>query len=94
MTTPTKDLTKRRVAIVGGGVTGLAAAWHLHLNCPDIDVQLFEADSRLGGHAHTISIPNGTSSSNSNSGGDDDDDDKDESTLDVDVGFMIFNDAN
>ena len=97
MTTPTKDVTKRRVAIVGGGVTGLAAAWHLHLNCPDIDVQLFEADSRLGGHAHTISIPNGTSSSSSSSNsnsGDDDDDDKDESTLDVDVGFMIFNDAN
>lgn len=93
MTTPTKDVTKRRVAIVGGGVTGLAAAWHLHLNCPDIDVQLFEADSRLGGHAHTISIPNGTSNSNSNSD-DDDDDDKVESTLDVDVGFMIFNDAN
>ncbi len=72
---------RRVVAVVGGGVTGLAAAWHLHVNSPDIEVHLFEADSRLGGHAHTITIPNGSKN------------DK-ETTLDVDVGFMVFNDAN
>lgn len=75
-----KDSSKRRVAVVGGGVTGLAAAWHLHVNSPDIEVHLFEADARLGGHAHTINIPNDING-------------KDE-TLDVDVGFMVFNDDN
>lgn len=75
------DSYKRRVAVVGGGVTGLATAWHLHVNSPDIDVKIFEADSRLGGHAHTINIPN-------------ENDNKKDSTLDVDVGFMVFNDAN
>ena len=77
-----KDSNKRRVAVVGGGVTGLATAWHLHVNCSDIDVQLFEADSRLGGHAHTINIPDGNKPSDN------------DTSLDVDVGFMVFNDAN
>ena len=41
----------RRIAIVGGGITGLAAAWKLH----DVnDVVMFEAESRLGGHARTL----------------------------------------
>lgn len=46
----------RKVGIIGGGVSGLSAAWHLHTNCPDIEVQIFESDDRLGGHAHTVSI--------------------------------------
>ena len=45
---------RRRVAIVGAGVTGLSAAWHLHVNSPDVDVELFEAEDRLGGHACTV----------------------------------------
>lgn len=76
-----KDSQRRRVAVVGGGVAGLATAWHLHVNSPDVEVELFEADSRLGGHAHTITIPD----ANENEKG---------SSLDVDVGFMVFNDAN
>ncbi|KAL7548553.1 hypothetical protein ACHAWF_011841 [Thalassiosira exigua] len=49
----------QRVAIVGGGVSGLAAAWHLHTqSSPDapVDVTVFEADPRLGGHAHTLTL--------------------------------------
>jgi predicted NAD/FAD-binding protein len=47
----------RRVAVVGGGVTGLSAAWHLHVNCsPNIEVDLFEAEDRLGGHAYTTKV--------------------------------------
>lgn len=46
----------RRVAIVGGGVTGLSAAWHLHENAPNVQVELFEAEDRLGGHAHTMNV--------------------------------------
>ena len=81
----------RVVAVVGGGVTGLAAAWHLHVNSPDTEVHLFEADSRLGGHAHTISIPNGSKGDEDKAEAEADDK---AATLDVDVGFMVFNDAN
>ena len=67
----------RRIAIVGGGVTGLSAAWHLTENT-NHQVQLFEAEDRLGGHAYTVSVPNadGTTST------------------DVDIGFMVFNESN
>jgi predicted NAD/FAD-binding protein len=41
----------RRIAIVGAGISGLAAA---HLLAADNAVVLFEADARLGGHAHTV----------------------------------------
>jgi uncharacterized protein len=40
----------RRVAVVGSGVAGLTAAYLLRDCC---EVTLFEADARLGGHAHT-----------------------------------------
>ena len=44
----------RRVAVIGSGVAGLTAAYVL--NGQD-RVTLFEADSRLGGHAHTHDVP-------------------------------------
>ena len=44
----------RRVAVIGSGVAGLTAAYVL--NRQD-HVTLFEADSRLGGHAHTHDLP-------------------------------------
>lgn len=40
-----------RVAVIGGGVAGLSAAWMIGQACP---VVLFEAEERLGGHANTI----------------------------------------
>ncbi len=42
-----------RIAIVGGGVTGLVAAHHLGRHH---QIRLFEADDRLGGHAHTVDV--------------------------------------
>ncbi|WP_425470031.1 NAD(P)/FAD-dependent oxidoreductase [Streptomyces tateyamensis] len=39
------------VAVVGSGVAGLTAAYQLHR--AGVAVALFEADERLGGHAHT-----------------------------------------
>ena len=43
-----RSTSPRRVAIIGGGVSGLSAAWHLHQNVPNIQVELFEAEDRLG----------------------------------------------
>jgi predicted NAD/FAD-binding protein len=40
-----------RIAIVGSGVAGLVCAHRLH---PRHDVHLFEAETRLGGHVHTV----------------------------------------
>lgn len=51
-----KSTSPRRVAIIGGGVSGLSAAWHLHQNVPNIQVELFEAEDRLGGHAYTFKV--------------------------------------
>ncbi|KAI9369249.1 hypothetical protein BJX61DRAFT_163797 [Aspergillus egyptiacus] len=42
----------RKVAIVGGGLTGLAALWALQGSCHD--VHLFETSSLLGGHMKTL----------------------------------------
>ncbi|MEO7351964.1 MAG: DUF1365 family protein [Marmoricola sp.] len=43
-------LTPRRVAVIGSGVAGLSAA---HVLGGQVRVTLYEADSRLGGHADT-----------------------------------------
>lgn len=40
-----------RIAIVGGGISGLVAA---RLLCADYRLTLLEAGERLGGHAHTV----------------------------------------
>ena len=63
-----------RVAVVGAGIAGLAAAWRLH---PDHEVTVFEAEPRIGGHAWTVDIPlrDGTSG-----GG----------TWPIDVGFQLW----
>lgn len=42
-----------RVAIVGGGVAGLVAAYRLHTVC---DLTLFEANSYVGGHTNTVPV--------------------------------------
>jgi oxygen-dependent protoporphyrinogen oxidase len=46
----------RRVAIVGGGVSGLAAAYRLLSDEPDIDVTVLEANERVGGKLGSVRI--------------------------------------
>ena len=47
------DVTRvpRRVAVIGGGISGMAAAHFLH---PSETVTLYESEPRLGGHARTV----------------------------------------
>jgi len=96
---------QQRIAIVGGGVSGLAAAWHLQTSQSTsqnpIDVHIFESSSRLGGHAHTITLDtnkitatdytNGTASTDNTSSTKNK---KDSNEVDVDVGFMVYNKGN
>jgi len=67
-------MSRPRIAVVGSGIAGLGAA---HRLAPHCDVTVFEADARLGGHAHTVDVtlpgPEG------------------EVTRGVDTGFLVFN---
>ena len=42
---------RRRIAVIGGGISGLGAA---HFLAEDAEVTLFEAGTSLGGHARTV----------------------------------------
>ncbi|MEO5733565.1 MAG: FAD-dependent oxidoreductase, partial [Rubrivivax sp.] len=65
----------KRVAVVGSGISGLAAAQAL---VPFAQVTLLEADDRFGGHAHTVDItlPDANGSP---------------VTHGVDTGFLVYN---
>ncbi|MDQ6715885.1 MAG: FAD-dependent oxidoreductase [Actinomycetota bacterium] len=65
---------RRRVAVVGSGIAGLMAAHVLARTC---HVTLYEADHRLGGHAHTHRLVGPEAG---------------ERTVSVDTGFIVHND--
>jgi predicted NAD/FAD-binding protein len=67
---------RSRIAVVGAGVSGLTAA---HLLARDHHVSLYEADPRLGGHAHTHDVPVGGPGNQA-------------ATVAVDSGFIVHND--
>jgi predicted NAD/FAD-binding protein len=46
------DRKPRRVAVIGGGIAGIACTYALRAHS-DINVHVFEAEERLGGHADT-----------------------------------------
>ena len=52
--------TKQKIAIIGGGISGMGTAFALHQS--NIDFTLFEAKNRLGGHAYTsiVDTPEGS----------------------------------
>jgi len=45
-------MEKKRIAIVGSGVSGLSALWTLR-NTPH-EIHLIEKEDRLGGHTNTV----------------------------------------
>jgi oxygen-dependent protoporphyrinogen oxidase len=48
--------TSPRIAVIGGGITGLAAAHRISELLPDAELSLFEAAPRLGGVLETIQL--------------------------------------
>ena len=47
----------RRIAIIGGGVSGLGAAWALNHHPDRFDFRLYEAQGHVGGNAVTVDMP-------------------------------------
>ena len=47
----------RRIAIIGGGISGLGAAWALHRHPDRFDFRLYEAQAQIGGNAITADMP-------------------------------------
>ncbi|MDE2060887.1 MAG: FAD-dependent oxidoreductase [Bradyrhizobium sp.] len=62
-----------RLAVIGTGISGNAAAWLLSQRYP---VTVYEKELRPGGHSHTVRI------------------DYDGEAIDVDIGFIVFNELN
>lgn len=44
--------SRRKIAIVGGGISGMACSWELRKH--DCTVDIYESDERLGGHANSV----------------------------------------
>jgi predicted NAD/FAD-binding protein len=61
-----------RTAIIGSGISGLGCAHFLH---QDDEITLFEQHARVGGHAHTVTVPELDTGR----------------PVPVDTGFMVFN---
>ena len=43
-----------KILIIGGGITGLSAAWYAHKRYPDAHITLLEKSGRLGGWIRTV----------------------------------------
>ncbi|MFC0180057.1 NAD(P)/FAD-dependent oxidoreductase [Thorsellia kenyensis] len=46
-------MSRKKIAIIGGGISGLGAAYILNSHC---DITLFEKNDYLGGHSRTIDV--------------------------------------
>ena len=57
MATDDPQQVPRRIAIIGGGVSGLGAAWALNHSPERFDFRVFEATERIGGNAITADMP-------------------------------------
>ena len=54
---------KKKVAIVGAGISGLGAAWALSKQPEQFDFRVFEAQDQIGGNAITADMPKDDSTS-------------------------------
>ena len=53
----------RKIAVIGAGVSGLGVAWALQRHPDRFDFRVFEAQSRIGGNAVTVDMPQDDGSS-------------------------------
>jgi uncharacterized protein len=80
-----------RIAVIGTGISGLAAGWLLDRHH---EVHLFEREPRLGGHTHTVAVPRpGSAPGVVSSAANRMDPDGDGGRLPVDTGFIVYNEA-
>ena len=54
------DYAATDIAVLGGGITGLATAYYITKSLPNAKVTLYEASSRLGGWLNSQSVDVGT----------------------------------
>ena len=69
-------MSKKRIAIVGAGISGLGCAYALRQN-PDIELTIYEGGDHIGGHSNTVDFT-------CNIAGE-------KITHAVDTGFLVFN---
>jgi predicted NAD/FAD-binding protein len=69
-------VSKKKVAIVGAGISGLGCAYALRQH-PDLEITLFEGGNHIGGHSNTVDLTLETSHGQMTHG--------------VDTGFLVFN---
>ena len=69
-------MSKKKVAIIGAGISGLGCAYALR-NDPNIEVTIFEGGSHIGGHSNTVDMTLQTPAGPITHG--------------IDTGFLVFN---
>jgi predicted NAD/FAD-binding protein len=67
---------KKKVAIIGAGISGLGCAYALRQH-PDLEITLFEGGNHIGGHSNTVDLTLETPDGKMTHG--------------VDTGFLVFN---
>jgi uncharacterized protein len=67
---------KKKVAIIGAGISGLGCAYALRQH-PDLDITILEGGNHIGGHSNTVDITLETPQGKMTHG--------------VDTGFLVFN---
>jgi predicted NAD/FAD-binding protein len=67
---------KKKVAIIGAGISGLGCAYALRQH-PDLEITLFEGGNHIGGHSNTVDLTLETPQGKRTHG--------------VDTGFLVFN---
>jgi predicted NAD/FAD-binding protein len=69
-------VSKKKVAIIGAGISGLGCAYALRQH-PDLEITLFEGGNHIGGHSNTVDLTLETPDGQMTHG--------------VDTGFLVFN---
>ena len=48
-------MSKKRIAIIGAGISGLGCAYALRQH-PDLEITLYEGGDHIGGHSNTVNF--------------------------------------